>query len=306
MPRRQIESLSPGEIHVGQRFDDPRPDAQTLIVRQRHQATQSPFALGGDYWQYGAERDWLFLPHGEITSRTERQLTGQIVMTRKGVPRTAAATDERKPNRRPPKSPPNQPPRGHVEHPVGLEPRGHVVVTRHGDEATGRTSGTNRLGDRRRTRARHVAIDDTREFIEGDDRPRCRRWRRGENFGTTADGKGACQIATKALATTQHVIGLDPGGGRTESHSREQTGDLLDWQFPHPIHDRAIQRPIARCVERFAKSAPRDRALATSRGAHDEADFPGVVRAGHFDREALRGLFGPWKIEHAGHLLDAE
>jgi hypothetical protein len=67
-----------------------------------------------------------------------------------------------------PKTPPLQMAGGHVEHPIGLEPLGHVIVTRDGDEPARNITAANALGDGRRTGAGDVAIDDAGEFVEDD------------------------------------------------------------------------------------------------------------------------------------------
>ena len=114
-----------------------------------------------------AERHRRAVPQGQKAPRAPRSATAQIVMTRKQPPRTTPATKDFKLDRRSPKTPPRERGRGHVEHPVGLEPLGHVVVARDGHEPAGDPARANPLGNRRRADPRDVAIDDAGELVEG-------------------------------------------------------------------------------------------------------------------------------------------
>ena len=57
---------------------------------------------------------------------------------------------------------------GHVEDPVGGQPRDDVIVAGNGDELTLEVAGPDRLGDGGGSDTSHGAVDDAGEFVEDD------------------------------------------------------------------------------------------------------------------------------------------
>src|SRR5262245_38726230 len=91
-------------------------------------------------------------------------------MTLKQLPSSQLAAMDLQLDRRSPKTPPLQFARGHVQDPIGLEPRDDGVVTRDRHEPARQMPAAYSFCNRGRANLRHVAVDDAREFVEDDDR----------------------------------------------------------------------------------------------------------------------------------------
>ena len=87
-------------------------------------------------------------------------------MTLENGPRRAIGADDFKIDCRSPKPPPCQFSVRHVQHPVGFEPFGDVVVTADRDESPRNFPRPNRHRYRGRADAGDGAIDDRSEFIK--------------------------------------------------------------------------------------------------------------------------------------------
>ena len=146
--------------------------------------------LAADQRQRRAKRGRHAVPQREVALGEVAQAAAQIVMTRKQPPRLTRATNDFKLDRRSPKTPPLERRGRHVDDPVGLEPLGHVVVARHGDEAAADAARANPLRHRRRNDPGDVAIDDGGEFVENDERGNGECWKdEVMNVGRRIDGR---------------------------------------------------------------------------------------------------------------------
>ena len=118
------------------------------------------------------------------------------MMRRKQGPRAPTAAIEFDFERRSPKAASGELPAARVEHPIGCEPRGDVLVRGHGDQTAPDAIGANRPRDRSRGQLRRVAIDHAGKLVANDQAARI----------VAVRGQRPGQVATKTLAPAEHVI----------------------------------------------------------------------------------------------------
>ena len=188
-------------------------------------------------------------------------------MTRKHPPRTTPATKDFKLDRRSPKTPPDETGRRHVDHPVGLQPLGHVVMAGDRHEAAADPLRADAFGNCRRNDPGNVAVHHAGELVERD-----------HLAGVAAAGKGPGQIAAELLPVAQHAVRLDPTRRRGEADRGKEVRDFLNRALAQSVDDCLVGRPLLGPVEAPAEQRPGDGAFAAARGAHDQPDLPGERR----------------------------
>src|SRR3954453_1400870 len=100
-------------------------------------------------------------------------------MRLKQLPRRHLAKMDLQFDRWPPKTPPLELGGGHVEHPIGFEPGGDIIVACDSNEPARQMSAADTFGDRGGAHFGDIAIDDAGELVEDDEglSARCDRWR---------------------------------------------------------------------------------------------------------------------------------
>ncbi len=184
-------------------------------------------------------------------------------------------------------------PGGHVEYPIGGEPRNDVVVTGDGDESTGEILRPDRFGDGGGSDSSDVAIDNAGEFIEDD------------RFSTGIE-QTASEIGAEHFTRGENVVGFEPTWGRAESDGRECMGDLFDGMIAETVDDGKVLGPGSVLDSGTGEEVSCDGGFAAGRGSDDESDFPVPVEVGRVKYDLASCLFPDRHIEHSGYLLDTE